>query len=431
MALSHYYKLLSFHGTYMMKRVGLLTCIFFGEGVAQACSGITKVVKAEDHLDVWTSQTIGTVTACIALTYIVFMVYSDWVSKVQLPGWRQLTWILLHFPLHLSMSLFMEGCTQFIVFWKMSEKANQLLGELKAFAPTADPETFAADLRALLEDIFLRFPPMYSTTYTLIDDALATLDAIDFPEMFRRLAVIPETKWGKDEDYASYFESMRSILTSLENSIYNKYGIDYIEDVLESAPDSDLDSTDGIDAVESMVNVRNLGRFMVVFQYTFVCAGIFLMIANLISIVSRTKRWTISATIYHTVIFLLAGGIGSVAAVSQNESHLMDFQSTPWILPTLLLTYVLILCLNHVSGWLAWKRDQKKSGAIAYQPQYEADESGGYGYNQQQYTAVAVTDHAPEFPAPTRKFTIPRVPVPSSRASYPSADVSYKQYSVV
>ncbi|KAK0383250.1 hypothetical protein NLU13_9163 [Sarocladium strictum] len=431
--LSWKYRFLSFHGTYIMKRIGLLTCILFGEGVASACGSVTKVIKVEEHVEVWTSQTIGTVTACVTLMYIVYMVYSDWVSKVQLPGWRQMAWVLLHFPLHLVMMLFMEGCSQFIIFWKLSEKSIWMIGQ---FVPLwegimDDPQRFVAGMNDLVTEFVKKFPPVYTALYTALEDALATIDDFDYDETFDRWwNMTSEAEIEKDKGYRELYGALESIILTLDNTLYNKYGIDYTEDVVNSEGLTD----DGqLDVLQMTINNRSYGRFRVVFQYTFACAGFFLGLANLLSIISRTKRWTWSATTYHLAIFLLALGISLVAAVSQNDEYLMNYQFTPWILPTLLFAYILILATNHVSGWLAASRDKKETRKADMEARDRSGDSITFGSNGQPNTTLG-TDKTPMYsyvPEDDQRtshpdtpaegvLSVPRRPVPYSSANYAS-----------
>lgn len=394
--------------------MGLLTCIFFGEGVASACGSITKVIKAEDHLDVWTNQTIGVVTACIALVYIVYMVYSDWVSKVQLPGWRQMAWVIIHFPLHLAMMLFMEGVSQFIIFWKLTEQTLRTARQLQPLSEKIESgsfDSFAEDMRQFVTDFTNKFPPMYTFLYTALTDALDTIDNFDIQKVADRIAALPnatEEDIMNDKDYKGLIKASTDIGYALDNILYGTYGIDFTKQVVEDAGVGDEDAVVGL---QQDIHQRNYARFRVVFQYTFVCAGFFLALANILSIISRTKKWTWSASIYHTVIFILAMGMSLVAAVSQNEDYLMDYQSTPWALPTLLLSYMLILTMNHVSGWLAAKRDKKATQAAAMENQYPSGNSSTFeGQGQQQYGGVVENKNAVQYQY---------VPEESHRMSYP------------
>lgn len=392
-----------------MKRMGLLTCIFFGEGVAVACGNITKVVKVQEHDEVWTSATIGVVTACICVSYIVFMVYFDWVSKVQLPGWRQLTWTLLHFPLHLAMCLFMEGSSQFIVFWKVSEIRKAMLNGFLTVMNEIDenhPEEFPDRVLDYIDEYITKFPPVHSLTNNTLQEARQDLRNVDFASPNATLEMV--------------LTPVVNALVAMENTLWNRYGIDFTQDVVDSGsknPEFDtireqlFPSLDGLDDAQGSIAVKSATRFRIVYQYTFACAGIFLAFANLISIVSRTKRWTWSASIYHAVIFVLALCIGLVAAVSQDAEAFENYSDSPWILPTLLLTFFLILILNHVSGWLAARRDAKTTQRHGQVEQYSLEHSNSSGgVNKQQYTPVSLA--VPDNEQMARNFSVPRRPLP-------------------
>jgi hypothetical protein len=50
--------------------------------------------------------------------YFFFQIYFDWMDHEHLKGLRQLTWTIFHFPFHVALLLFMEGSTQFMMWWK-------------------------------------------------------------------------------------------------------------------------------------------------------------------------------------------------------------------------------------------------------------------------------------------------------------------------
>lgn len=53
--------------------------------------------------------------------YFFFMLYFDWFKisvTYHLRSWRQGFWVLVHFPFHVALLLFVEGATQFVVWWK-------------------------------------------------------------------------------------------------------------------------------------------------------------------------------------------------------------------------------------------------------------------------------------------------------------------------
>ena len=77
-------------------------------------------------------------------------------------------------------------------------------------------------------------------------------------------------------------------------------------------------------------------------------AGIVLILMNLLFIISRMKRWTAFNIFRAVLIFLIGLGLALVSLISLNDHDASQFQSTPWILPTLCLTFFFILVVNHL-----------------------------------------------------------------------------------
>jgi hypothetical protein len=69
---------------------------------------------------------------------------------------------------------------------------------------------------------------------------------------------------------------------------------------------------------------------------------------NLLLIASRTKRWTPWNYTRAALNFLFGIGFCLVSLIQLNDEHAADFQSSPWVLPTLLIAFFTVLVLNHL-----------------------------------------------------------------------------------
>ena len=77
-------------------------------------------------------------------------------------------------------------------------------------------------------------------------------------------------------------------------------------------------------------------------------AGLVLMLMNLLFIISRMKRWS-PFNIFRAVLnFLIGLGLALVSLIQLNDDDASQYQSTPWILPTLCLTFFVVLVINHL-----------------------------------------------------------------------------------
>jgi hypothetical protein len=86
------------------------------------------------------------------------------------------------------------------------------------------------------------------------------------------------------------------------------------------------------------------------FIYVFAVAGILLMLMNVLYIVSRMGkgRWGLWSYIKITLIFLFGLGLALIPLLVINPDTAANYYSTPWIIPTMLLTYFIVLVLSHV-----------------------------------------------------------------------------------
>ncbi len=69
---------------------------------------------------------------------------------------------------------------------------------------------------------------------------------------------------------------------------------------------------------------------------------------NFLFIASRMKRWTLFNVFRAAVNFLVGLGLALVALIIRSDDSLTNFQGSPWILPTICLTYLIVLVFNHL-----------------------------------------------------------------------------------
>jgi hypothetical protein len=123
--------------------------------------------------------TIGNVTAGVAITYITYQLYFDWMRSHHLKPIRQIAWAFLHFPFHMALTLFVEGATQFIILGKIFEVTDDAVTKLFSnVAPTVRMPDFIKQVNSTLNEVLSLYPPkipaMYSDIYNSVD-ALAQL----------------------------------------------------------------------------------------------------------------------------------------------------------------------------------------------------------------------------------------------------------------
>lgn len=184
LVLSNISPVLSLTKTHLMKRMTILTVMIMGDGIIAVAKEVVMIVK---NSDAWNSSTIGFVTAAAATIYFVFLVYFDWLRACfYLPAWRQQAWTTVHFPFHLSLVLFMQGFTQFLIWSKIVDQLNLLTRGLNQgglwISRHRDEQADAARLQRLDAAVLPRVPPKIQGTWDTVNAAIANVTQI--PDRF-------------------------------------------------------------------------------------------------------------------------------------------------------------------------------------------------------------------------------------------------------
>lgn len=264
--LSLFYKVLSFKGTHLISRVSLLTFILIGEGVIIICVSVGRIVNQPDS---WTSATIGNVVAGTANLYIVFQIYFDFMRHMHLPPYRQLAWALIHLPFHLVLALFIQGSSQFVIWWKlreiMAKVAADIQGSFAAVAALPDDGTitdysgYMTEVCANISNrVFLAYPPRYQATWLSVNASLTQLSEIPnswWNETERSLAEAPLTS-ANDTRFQLLARPLRQLNLAIENSLFATFKFTGYENVQKSVAD--------VDSLEAKANENNWGKFYLV-----------------------------------------------------------------------------------------------------------------------------------------------------------------------
>ncbi|KAI1855823.1 hypothetical protein JX265_012086 [Neoarthrinium moseri] len=339
LGLAKFYKVLTFTGTHLTERMTVLTVIILGGGVTSIAKNVVLIVK---NAAGWTSATIGVLTSAIALMYCFFMLYFDWMNHHHLKGARQLAWSMLHFPFHVFLLLFMEGATQFMVWWKVHEltewvngEFNALIDKIAATDVYITSDYLAAELNSTVQIIF----NLYPSTYTETDERVTTL--------LHDVQGLPQSLWdsapGTYPDLIERFEyDVNELLYAIINSLFVGFKIDPFEDMEETDPALRQDA--GI--------IQIATRYDTVFQYGYITAGLVLMLMTIMFALTRRRRssggWS-TFVMFRTALFFLMGlGLSLVSLLARSSTHGLTYLLTPWLLPTICIVFFVVLLLTHL-----------------------------------------------------------------------------------
>ncbi|KAF5673805.1 bacterial low temperature requirement a [Fusarium heterosporum] len=349
--IAYVFPVLSFQGTHLMKRMGLLTVIVVGDGIITICRSVVTIVESPDA---WNSQTIGIVTASATAIYAVFLIYFDWMRSPYLPKFRQQLWTLLHYPLHLALCLFVQGFTQLVIWTKIFDvfahldTSSVLLDDDKLLAKAKTKDVVDA-LEKLLTKFFKTYTPQYITTLNTAEAALKNISTID-DKLWAQAVKYSETQLEKDapneKQFQVLYDALNAMISAMQNAVLETFGINLVEEVDDDNQSKGIQQTDS--DFESELNEKMWIRFELIFNYTYIAAGISLILMVTLAIISRTRPWSKWAIIRHTIFTLLGVGTSLIACLRYNEDQAANFQVSAWMLPTITLVWVIVLVLTHV-----------------------------------------------------------------------------------
>ncbi|KAF4970779.1 hypothetical protein FSARC_2249 [Fusarium sarcochroum] len=349
--IAYIFPVLSFQGTHLMRRMALLTVIFVGDGIITIAKSVVTIVNSPDA---WDSQTIGIVTAAATIVYTVFLIYFDWMRSNYLPHVRQMVWTLLHYPVHLALGMFVQGFTQLIIWTKVLDVFSHLdpwsdfLSDDDKVA-NSTTKTVVAEFEKVVEKFFETYTPQYITTMNTAQDALANISTINdtfWPQLIKYSETELDADMPNTTEYDTLQNSFTSLQSAMQNALLETFKIDLVSEINDANQEKNINQTD-VD-FESEVNVQTWVRFELIFEYTYIAAGISLILLVVLSVIMRTTPWSKWAIIRHVIFTLFGIGMSLVACLIYNVDHAVKYQLSSWMLPTITLVWLFILFLTHV-----------------------------------------------------------------------------------
>lgn len=217
-------------------------------------------------------MTIGLVTSATATIYFIFLIYFDWLrSSFYLPPLRQQLWMIIHLPFHLSLILFTQGFTQFLIWSKIVDVINSVsvgLGRGNVeWLYTATSAQVQERMNLSAQLFFRDFPPKISSTWMTVDDALANITRI--PDAFwPDLANYYKTNdaralRGTDfKDTEIFSNVLQATMSSMANALFATFGMDFESEVTNKNPRVDEEIRGG--GFQGMVQDTTWDRYKLV-----------------------------------------------------------------------------------------------------------------------------------------------------------------------
>ncbi|KAL4722598.1 hypothetical protein ACLX1H_010479 [Fusarium chlamydosporum] len=353
--LAYIFPVLSFQGTHLMKRMGLLTVIIVGDGIITICKSVVTIVENPDS---WNAETVGVVLASATTLYVVFLIYFDWMKNPYLPKLRQQLWTIIHYPLHLALCLFIQGFTQLVIWTKVFNviKTIDLFKDINEDDIPVDDvsEVTTKIMRDIFEQIvqsfFTLFPPQY------IETQEAVITSLDKFSTINDTFWVPFFEWAEtelDEDkpdgkqWDIMTESLKGLGDAMRNALLETFKINLVKEVQDYNEANNITEQTG-EEFEADLSNRLETRFHLIFNYTYIAAGVSLIIMVALAAMSRTNRWSKWAITRHIIFVLLGVGTSLVAIVKYNQERAERYQTSGWMIPAITLVWVVVLVLTHI-----------------------------------------------------------------------------------
>jgi hypothetical protein len=347
---------MAFKDTNIVERMGALSLIIMGEGIIGMTESVSFMLKASSKIS---SSTIGLVIAVVLVTYVVWMLYFDHTDKVDDAGarvntekpWCQL-WAFLHFPLHVAILLTLEGSAKLVLWWNANEAFNFLSYHFGTYYPMVDNGTqLARSIQNQLGYIIDRYPFLSEQIHKA-----------DFQSNLNRLGKLGAFNGTSNNDVKAFW-----IISLMQDNFFaaicGQLGIEYNQPPpVDSLTPSDSQALDLADLKVSAI-FQVFYNWLVVF---FVAAGCVLLLLALARYVGHQNMPIAKSADGLERHLKVAGkrpfawvaltlqcsiGVGlafvSLLAKWKSSDAFLNFITSVWIIPTVLLAFCLGKAILH------------------------------------------------------------------------------------
>ncbi|KAI0011550.1 hypothetical protein F4779DRAFT_615370 [Xylariaceae sp. FL0662B] len=347
LSLSQLSNVLSFLGTHLGERLNLLTLVILGEGIIILAKSVTLIVKDTYVKDIkfttWSPTLIGIATASCALIYIIFQLYFDWMHEEHSMSKRhQVWWASIHLPFHIALVLLLEGANQFFVWARINESIAAAIDKVVQAQYSLPEKPTSEEMSKMLEGVVYPFLKKYQPA-----DVLETWQSVR--ELLDHIAHIPDSFWTDskpDADTTEHFEKdLVELIYTMVNAIYTAFDIEVPEEPDHEGHPSEYMQTEASEAI--------MRRFVLVYIYSFACAGIVLIFLTVMHAISKRKGWSPFNISRTAICLLIAIGLGLLATIASKwdkvayDEGATRFIGSAWMLPTIALCYFFVLVMTH------------------------------------------------------------------------------------
>lgn len=367
----------SFESSHLPERLSQLTLVVLGEGVINLARDLTSIERnSQNSWMSWSKSTL--MVSChdqmqlpanhlvcfsgpqmllifvsgIAMVYLIFQIYFDWMHPNRMTSWPQTAWALLHLPFHFALLLVMEAMNQFIIWWRLLELISQSAANIFNVLSTLPVVPTSQEVASKLNETVTKF----FETYPAQEDKTSVTEGV--MEILQNVSRLPDELWKELSNRAGeagesslsggamtdslheFQDDLVELFSSTIDTIFSNFELDPFEGKSTNTTDAFSAQKEAFEATTRMFNL--------VFVYAFLAAGTLVIILVLLHAASKREGWTPFNILRSGFIGVLGLALMFVTLLSTNATSLHSFFDTPWPLPMMTFTFVIVLFLTHV-----------------------------------------------------------------------------------
>lgn len=254
------------------------------------------------------------------------MLYFDQIDHDRFGTIRQQIWSLLHFPLHVSILLTVEGSSEFILFRLGIELSDWTAAKVQ------DSMDKAGNGPQLIQNL--------NDTFIQVSNRFTRVAPLDYDQYFNQLQALNITDNSDNSTLAQALDIVDVMVSNTYAWIFDNLDIE--------VPVKKVQST-----VTGNGKLNSIGAvFGTVYLYFFIAAGCTLVLLSVMYYFGKTHK-TRHEIISIVVRFIVGAGLALLTTmiVSPGSKVFGAFFLSPWILPTVTLCYGLVISLDNLLIW--------------------------------------------------------------------------------
>ena len=347
------WRALSFKGTHLAQRMSLLTLIILGEGAISVGKQCQVIVGASMFR--WNVLNAIDIACAVAILYFLYQLYFDWLEEERHFGSiRQQIWAGLHFPLHLTLVLAVQGLSLCIVWGAAIALVHDVNNKVGVWTPSGMNPNIHWETNLTSNDwheavtTWQHYYPVFQDSEFNTKDVAAAIGAMNDQWRFNAaLAVMEDFSTNASTD-ATAFDARRAYELAnytLYTSIYTLAGFGKKKDLQKEVEELASDTIDLHHPMYDMVNgskVENVRYVMELFEltyvYFFLSVGCAVMLCTGLAILSshgKRRAWHWLRLGGSMTIGLTLALMTSLAA--GNRAVYYRFIRSPFVLPLVML----------------------------------------------------------------------------------------------